>query len=100
VKVYQLDNIKKRLKGEVYCFKSEYCHLKVLLISPINKCCEIMHSLGGGHLAPVLRGNGLLVPPGDVKALEDSLYVLMQDGGLRSNLGKEAIKVRKRLAIQ
>ena len=43
--------------------------------------------------------NGLLVPPGDVKALEESLYVLMQDGGLRSNLGKEAIKVRKRFAI-
>ena len=37
--------------------------------------------------------NGFLVPPGDVKALEESLYALMQDGGLRSNFGKEAIRV-------
>jgi hypothetical protein len=73
VKVYLLDNTKKILRDKVYYFKSEYCHLKVLPISTINKCCEIMHSLGRGHLAPVLRGNGLLVPPGDVKALEDSL---------------------------
>jgi glycosyltransferase involved in cell wall biosynthesis len=43
--------------------------------------------------------NGFLIPPGDVKAMEESLYVLMQDEGLRSNLGKEAIKVRERFAI-
>jgi len=43
--------------------------------------------------------NGYLVPPEDIKSMETTLYKLMQDEDLRSNLGKEAIKVRKRFAI-
>jgi len=43
--------------------------------------------------------NGFLIPPGDVEAMEESLCVLMQDEGLRSNLGNEAIKVRERFAV-
>ena len=43
--------------------------------------------------------NGFLIPPGDVIALEKTLSVLMQDEELRYNLGKEAIKIRERFAI-
>ena len=43
--------------------------------------------------------NGFLVPPGDIKALEGSLSVLIQDEGLRSRFGKEAVKVREQFDI-
>ncbi len=43
--------------------------------------------------------NGFLIPPGDVKALKETLHVLMRDEGLRSNIGKEAITVRDRFAV-
>jgi len=38
--------------------------------------------------------NGYLVPPEDIKSMENTLYELMQDEELRVNLGKEATKVR------
>jgi len=42
--------------------------------------------------------NGYLVPPEDIISLENVLYELMQDEGLRVDLGKEATKVRGRYA--
>lgn len=52
--------------------------------------CPVVASNTGGLPESVNATNGLLVPPGDEHALQDALHLLVQDSGLRHQLGQMA----------
>ena len=95
------DSLEKELpKASVYAFSSDYEGMPNALLEALCLGLPVVATdcpCGGPRTVITHEKNGLLIPVGDEKALEDGINRLIEDRELAEKLGKEARKVSERL---
>jgi glycosyltransferase involved in cell wall biosynthesis len=97
-----VSNIEEKIRdASVYVLSSDYEGMPNALIEAMSlglPCVSTDCGGGGARFLIENEKNGLLVPIGDTEAMCLALKRIINDESLAENLGKEAIKIRERLA--
>lgn len=95
------DSLEKELpKASVYAFSSDYEGMPNALIEAMALGMPVVATdcpCGGPATLIRQEENGLLIPVGDTKAMEEGINRLIEDAALAKRLGREARKIKERV---
>ena len=95
------DSLEKELpKASVYAFSSDYEGMPNALIEAMALGMPVVATdcpCGGPRTLITHEKNGLLIPVGDEKAMEEAVNRLIEDRDFAEGLGEEARKISKRV---